>query len=657
MTTLSGYYTIQPTQTLDTNYVTRGYGEIYTVDLNGDGNDDLFVTGLSFPPYDNTAQPGRVAFGDGQGGFTIAAQSVFPWQTLNTVHPREIAFADFNGDGHTDVYIASHGWDASPFPGEQNRLYLSNPDGSWRDATSSLPQLLDFSHSVTTGDVDNDGDLDIYVGNVFGQAQIAPYILINDGSGNLTVDPSRLPTGQGELLNLGYMHGLSSLFLDLDNDGYSELILGNGGNVFGNLHSLILWNQAGNFTSSAITELPFNSAFGAETGSLDVQAVDVNGDGLKDMLLFGSRASFAGWEVQILINQGNHTFADETSTRLAAADRFDETPGRIGQFIRVLDFNSDGAPDFMVTQWAGSSMPLSTPLVWLNDGSGHFTTLRAGDFVDSSQDYLIDFSLQPFETDNGWSFVRTSSANGLLTADVILATAPYPATASVLAEGTASVTRTGGSVPDILAGGGGNDTLAGGSGNDALTGGTGNDTLDGGTGTDIATYTGNRADFTVTASGTGYTVADNTGANGTDTLTNVERLSFTDGTLAFDTSGTSGQMYRLYKAAFNRTPDAAGLGWNIDLVDGGMTMAQMSAAFVASAEFTSTYGSLTNTQFLDQLYLNVLGRPADAAGAAWNLNLLDTSAVDRAGMLAAYSESAENQAAVIGQIQDGIWFT
>ena len=94
----------------------------------------------------------------------------------------------------------------------------------------------------------------------------------------------------------------------------------------------------------------------------------------------------------------------------------------------------------------------------------------------------------------------------------------------------------------------------GSSGNDSFYGNAGNDTLDGGTGTDAAAYTGN--------------------------------------------------------------PDASGLGRNIDLVDGGMTMAQMLAAFVASAEFTSTYGALTNTQFLDQLYLNVLGRPADAAGAA-----------------------------------------
>ena len=204
----------------------------------------------------------------------------------------------------------------------------------------------------------------------------------------------------------------------------------------------------------------------------------------------------------------------------------------------------------------------------------------------------------------------------------------------------------------ILAG-----TIAGGAGNDTLSGSADNSIIDGGSGLDTMLYSGNRIGFSVAQSGANYIVSDNTGVERTDVLVNVERLSFADGTLGFDTNGASGQMYRLYKAAFNRIPDAPGLGWNIGLVDGGMALAQMSAAFMASAEFTGTYGTLSNAQFIDQLYLNVLGRAADAVGAAWNLNLLDANSVDRPGMLVAYAESAENQAAVIGQIQDGIWFT
>ena len=152
------------------------------------------------------------------------------------------------------------------------------------------------------------------------------------------------------------------------------------------------------------------------------------------------------------------------------------------------------------------------------------------------------------------------------------------------------------------------------------------------------------------------TLSQNSSSDGTDTLTGIERLSFADGKLGLDTSGNSGQMYRLYKAAFDRVPDAPGLGHNIRLVDGGLTLAQMSSAFVVSAEFTNTYGALSNAQFINQLYLNVLDRTPDAPGLAHNLNLLNTT-LTRADMLAAYSESAENQINLIGQIQDGIWFT
>ena len=87
-----------------------------------------------------------------------------------------------------------------------------------------------------------------------------------------------------------------------------------------------------------------------------------------------------------------------------------------------------------------------------------------------------------------------------------------------------------------------------------------------------------------------------------------------------------------------------------------MTLPQMADAFVHSAEFTNKYGALSNAQFINQLYLNVLDRTPDAPGLAWNLNLLNTT-LTRADMLNGFSESAENQINLIGQIQDGIWFT
>jgi Ca2+-binding RTX toxin-like protein len=84
---------------------------------------------------------------------------------------------------------------------------------------------------------------------------------------------------------------------------------------------------------------------------------------------------------------------------------------------------------------------------------------------------------------------------------------------------------------DFLEGFGGNDTLFGGGGNDYLAGGAGNDTLDGGSGADTAVFSGTSAQYSVTKNQDGsFTVVDNrtNAPDGTDRLTNVEVLKFTD---------------------------------------------------------------------------------------------------------------------------------
>ena len=76
---------------------------------------------------------------------------------------------------------------------------------------------------------------------------------------------------------------------------------------------------------------------------------------------------------------------------------------------------------------------------------------------------------------------------------------------------------------------------------------------------------------------------------------------------------------RLYLAALGRAPNSAGLTfWTSQLSNGTATLAQEADALAGSPEFISHYGSLDNAGFVGQLYLNVLGRAADAAGlAAW----------------------------------------
>jgi hypothetical protein len=171
-------------------------------------------------------------------------------------------------------------------------------------------------------------------------------------------------------------------------------------------------------------------------------------------------------------------------------------------------------------------------------------------------------------------------------------------------------------------------------------------------GLDTLVYASARAGATIAADGGTVSVTDAAGNHAT--LSNVERIQFSDGMVALDVNGTAGEAYRLYQAAFDRTPDKAGLGYWIAAMDKGMTLTQAAAGFSGSAEFANLYGAhATDTQFVQALYQNVLHRAGDGAGADFWMHAL-ASSTTRADVLANFSESAENQAQVIGSIQNGI---
>jgi hypothetical protein len=195
--------------------------------------------------------------------------------------------------------------------------------------------------------------------------------------------------------------------------------------------------------------------------------------------------------------------------------------------------------------------------------------------------------------------------------------------------------------------------VTGTSGNDRFKDTASADLIDGGPGTDHMVYAGKFADYSVRADRTGVTVTDR-GTGATDTLTNVERLDFADQSLGFDADGTGGQAYRIYRAALGREPDKAGLGFFISALEHGTPLVQIAQGFVDSAEYHNYYADVSNhEQLVGKYYLNVLGRPPENAGLDYWTHVLDSGAATEAQVLVAFSESAENHAAVIGGIQQG----
>jgi hypothetical protein len=197
------------------------------------------------------------------------------------------------------------------------------------------------------------------------------------------------------------------------------------------------------------------------------------------------------------------------------------------------------------------------------------------------------------------------------------------------------------------------DTAAYGSGAAAVVDAP-NRIIDGGQGLDTLVLNGHRDMYHISHTATGFTIF----GNGVDEwVTNVERIQFTNGYLALDINGDGGQAYRLYQAAFNRTPDIGGLGYQTNALDTGLTLEQVAANFIASPEFQTTYGNVDDTQFLTLLYQNVLHRAPDAGGLQFHLDEMHEQGQSRAMELVHFSESPENQANVIGAIQDGMFFT
>jgi C1A family cysteine protease len=366
---------------------TGEYEPILTAgDFNADGLDDVVITRLTFQTYQTYTLD--ILLNDGTGNLVLGTSSVFSGTVPAVQNPKEVLQADFNGDGATDFLVIDHGYDAFPHPGYQNTLVLSVPGGRLVDATANLPQQSDFTHSAAIGDIDRDGDSDIYLGQYWGQSAIDPQLLLNDGTGSFAVAEGRLHHS----LSLNHNGYTSAALVDLDNDGYPDLVLGDtgdeGGNEYSTPDSVVLFNDGtGTFTSTPVA-LPAKP-FAATDIGLHIQTLDLDRDGYMDLLMGYTKGvpAYVGTYVQVLINNQDGSFRDETDTRLPEQ----VTDDRWIRGMQSLDLDGDEDLDLMVRL---ESWQEPDPLVFLNDGSGTFSRqpLRFGlpylyyDFLDLDGD-------------------------------------------------------------------------------------------------------------------------------------------------------------------------------------------------------------------------------------------------------------------------------
>jgi hypothetical protein len=597
--------------------------QIKTGDFNGDGKADFVVSRLN-NDLGTTATPLQVYLGDGHGNFTDQTALVFKDGTP-TVHwvPRMIV-TDFNGDGVSDLFCIDQGIDKLPYTGGQNALFLSS-GGKLSTATSNLPQGLTFNHGASVADVNKDGHLDILDNALMFDGND---LQVQDSSGRFVSSPSLMPnlaitnpySGVGTLPQTNTFSGL----IDVNGDGFPDMILGDWDNATSSKTSQVFLNNGhGSFAGVSPINLP-KSGVNNEI-VLDVKPIDLNGDGLPDLALSitsGGDAStfYRTAYVQLLVNDGNGKFHDETSARLPQSMTASAS-GTWYKSIEVVDINHDGFSDMVLDDDNASAK------VMLNDGKGNFNlieTFQYGKKVavgdvnnDGMSDLIVESSSGGFDT-----YINTMTNGRIYKANF------------------------------------GGDTLHGSSGADTFISGDGNDKFTGNGGTDVVKMHGVSSNYTITSANGITTVKDSANVDGTDTLINISRVQFTDKTVALDISGNAGQAYRVYQAAFDRKPDSSGLKYWIGAMDNGGTLDQVASGFLASTEFTNLYGANpTVDQFVTKLYSNVLHRAPEQAGHDYWVNSINSGAITKTQALVGFSESTENQVAVIGVIQNGIDLT
>jgi hypothetical protein len=232
-------------------------------------------------------------------------------------------------------------------------------------------------------------------------------------------------------------------------------------------------------------------------------------------------------------------------------------------------------------------------------------------------------------------------------------------------------TITGTNKDDNILSGFGDDPIYGLGGNDTINGSLGNDFIDGGTGYNTSVYSGSSINTTLSVSNLNLIAQDRGGTDGTDTLTSIQNLQFTDQSLQSSwftdarnlaTSNPSQFkiMTEMYLAYFNRAPDAVGLNfWAADSYNGSSNI-EISNTFASTPEFIKTFGdissqssSLTLSNFVTAVYENVLNRTAEQSGFNFWLNGLQTNQVTPGNLILSVIEAVNGQTGTT----DSIYFS
>jgi hypothetical protein len=345
-----------------------------TADVNGDGLDDVFVGGAH-------GEAPRLFTQKSDGTFSASASQ--PWDRHAEQETVGNLFFDADKDGDQDLLVLAGGNEEDMREAVYTqRFYLNTGKGVFTEATDRLPPMMTSALRAAAADIDDDGDLDLYIGGRTTPAHypFAPrsFLLVNDGSGHFADATEALAP---EAMGPGLVTDVR--FSDLDGDKDPDLL------VVGEWMKVTWFRNDGGHFTDASKDAGLDDTHG---WWYSVAVADVNEDGHPDIIggNLGWNSKFHGTKDHPIHvywadfdDNGRHDIVlakEKNGKQLPVRGRecsSQQCPMILQKFPTYAQYaNSDLAGIYTQEKLSSAlhlqaTMMLST--VFINDGKGHFT--------------------------------------------------------------------------------------------------------------------------------------------------------------------------------------------------------------------------------------------------------------------------------------------